>query len=74
MIARLSHTTISPSQRTGTLPSDGANSSPSRRFSQSASNIGTKPVRDHYQELVSASMSETVVDELEAIEVDEQHG
>jgi hypothetical protein len=34
----------------------------------------TKPVRDHYQELVSASMSETVVDELEAIEVDEQHG
>src|SRR5258708_14380856 len=41
MIARLSQTTVSPSQRMGTLPSDGANSSPSRRFAPSASNIGT---------------------------------
>src|SRR3954451_2911475 len=41
MIARLSQTTQSPSHRIGTLPSDGANSSPSRRLSQSASYSGT---------------------------------
>ena len=41
MIARLSQTTQSPSHRIGTLPSEGANSSPSRRFSHSSSNIGT---------------------------------
>ena len=37
-IARLSHTTMSsPSHRIGTLPEDGANSSPSRRFSHASS-------------------------------------
>ena len=37
MIARLSHTTASPSHRIGTLPDEGANSAPPRRASQSAS-------------------------------------
>ena len=40
-MARLSHTTTSSSHRIGTLPLDGANSSPSRRFSHSASYSGT---------------------------------
>ena len=36
MIARLSQTTVSPSHRIGTLPDEGANSSPSRLLSQSS--------------------------------------
>src|SRR3546814_15304696 len=34
IMARLSHTTVSPSQRTGTLPDDGENSSEERSAGQ----------------------------------------
>ena len=41
MIARLSQITVWSSHRIGTLPPDGANSSPSVRLSHASSNIGT---------------------------------
>src|SRR3546814_17153567 len=41
MMARLSQMTVLSSHRIGTLPPDGANSSPSRRRFQSSSNMGT---------------------------------
>src|SRR3546814_19283093 len=40
-IARLSHTPASPSHTIGTLPEEGPNSSPSRRWLQPASESGT---------------------------------
>src|SRR3954453_2416595 len=55
MIARLSQTTQSPSQRIGTLPNDGANSSPSRRCSHSASNIGTTSSSNSSPDCLQAS-------------------
>ena len=63
MIARLSQTTMSPSHRIGTLPSDGANSSPSRRFSHSASNIGTTNSSNSSPDCLHASQPR--IDQLE---------
>src|SRR4051812_40140715 len=62
-MARLSHTTHSPSHRIGTLPSDGANSSPSRRLSQSASNIGTTSSSNSSPDCLQASQPR--IDQLE---------
>ena len=59
------------------------NSSPARRASSGLRPIGlgdlrgdydAQPVRNHDEQLVAPGMAETVVDHLEAVEVDEQHG
>ena len=62
-MARLSHTTASPSHRIGTLPEEGANSSPWRRRSQSASYSGTTTSSKARPDCLQASQPRSDQDE-----------